>query len=553
VAANNQFEPGGQFRSPAGRPVRRDARPTPAAPQNPGKKAHHGRADEYKRDVSRIVQQINAWAKLAFARGSEAVSELMGRAKPIMAGVGASSRSLVPAWHSPEAKDPTLPAILEFQWPSTAIVNAPVPRSARGIVWMITSMVAVLILAAGVIPVDRVVTARGVVISQAPTILVQPLDTSIVRSIDVSEGDRVSAGQVLARLDPTFASADQATLAVQVTTLEAEVTRLQAEADAKPFNYSGNDPNWLLQAAIHGHRVAEFDAKLQNYRNRVDELNATISKAEADAIAYRERLQVAESVELMRKQLAQSEAGSRLELLKASDARAEMARALANAQQTEEGAKRDLAALMADRDGYIQGWNADVSEKLAQANSKLNDAREQLRKAQLHKQLVELRSDRDAIVQSVAKVSVGSVLQSGQHFITLVPTDAKLEVESNIAGNENGFVHVGDPVVIKFDTFAYAQYGLAYGTVRAVSPTSFTEQDEVRNPTSNVPISPTTNESFYRARITIDRVALHDVPDDFHLIPGMPVTSDVKVGKRTVLGYLIGMVVPVAHEALREP
>ena len=110
---------------------------------------------------------------------------------------------------------------------------------------------------------------------------------------------------------------------------------------------------------------------------------------------------------------------------------------------------------------YIQGWHADVSEKLAQSNSKLNDAREQLSKAQLRKQLVELRSDRDAIVQSLAKVSVGSVLQSGQHFITLVPTDAQLEVESNIAGSENGFVHVGDPVVIKFDTFAYAQYGLA--------------------------------------------------------------------------------------------
>ena len=183
-----------------------------------------------------------------------------------MSGAGSSSRGLVPVWHSPEAKDPTLPAILEFQWPSTAIVNAPIPRSARGIVWMITSMVAVLILAAGFIPVDRVVTARGVVISQTPTILVQPLDTSIVRSIDVREGDRVSAGQVLARLDPTFASADQATLATQVTTLEAEVARLQAEAEGKPFDYSGNEPNWLLQAAIHGHRVAEFDAKLQNYK-----------------------------------------------------------------------------------------------------------------------------------------------------------------------------------------------------------------------------------------------------------------------------------------------
>jgi HlyD family secretion protein len=531
------------------RPVRRDARPGPATAQNRGKSGRVGT----KFDAVQIARQIGAWAKVNFAKGSEAVSELMGRVKPAMSGAGASSRSLVPVWHSPQAKDPTLPAILEFQWPSTAIVNAPIPRSARGIVWMITSMVAVLIFLAGVIPVDRVVTARGVVISETPTILVQPLDTAIVRSIDVQEGERVSAGQMLARLDPTFAAADQAALATQVTFLEAEVARLQAEAEGKPFTYSGDNPDWLLQAAIHGHRTAEFDAKLQNYKNRVDELKATISKANSDAAAYRERLQVAESVEQMRKQLAQTEAGSKLELLKASDTRAEMARALADAQQTGEGAQRDLAALQADREAYIQGWHADVSEKLAQSTGKLNDTRELLRKAQLRKQLVELRSDRDAIVQSVAKVSVGSVLQSGQHFITLVPTDARLEVESNIAGNENGFVHVGDPVVVKFDTFPYAQYGLAYGTVRTVSPTSFNGQEEARNPTSNVPLSETAAEPFYRARISIDQIALHDVPDGFHLIPGMPVTADVKVGKRTVLGYLVGMVVPVAHEALREP
>ena len=59
-------------------------------------------------------------------------------------------------------------------------------------------------------------TARGIVVSQSPTILVQPLDTAIVRSIDVREGQRVHAGEVLARLDPTFATADLAALAAQV-------------------------------------------------------------------------------------------------------------------------------------------------------------------------------------------------------------------------------------------------------------------------------------------------------------------------------------------------
>src|SRR5207253_845249 len=117
----------------------------------------------------------------------------------------------------PEPDDPTLPAILEFQWPSTAIVNAPIPRIARGVVWIVASMVASMVIAMGLIPIDQVVTSRGMVVSQAPTQLVQPLETAIVRSIDVREGQEVRAGQLLARLDPTFAAADLATLETQVS------------------------------------------------------------------------------------------------------------------------------------------------------------------------------------------------------------------------------------------------------------------------------------------------------------------------------------------------
>src|SRR5262249_4186147 len=111
-----------------------------------------------------------------------------------------------------EPNDPTLPAILEFQWPSTAVVNAAMPPSRQGMIWVIASMVFLLVGAMAVIPVDQVVTARGVVVAQAPTILVQPLETAIVRSIDVREGQQVEAGQVLSRLDPTFAAADVAAL-----------------------------------------------------------------------------------------------------------------------------------------------------------------------------------------------------------------------------------------------------------------------------------------------------------------------------------------------------
>jgi membrane fusion protein, hemolysin D len=465
----------------------------------------------------------------------------------------ATAKALSTAWRRSEPNDPTLPTVLEFQWPSTAVVNAPVPHSARGIIWIITSMVAVLIVASGLIPIDRVVTARGIVVSQAPIIHMQPLETAIVRSIDVREGQQVRAGEVLARLDPTFASADADALAAQVSNLEAEVSRLQAEAEGNPFEYTGLDPHWSLQAAIYGHRKAQFDSKVENYRQKLAELTAKIARSQSDATGYRERLSVAENIEGMRKELEARQAGSRLNTLLAVDNRAEMTRALAAAQQAAEGAKSDFEAMTAERDGFIQGWRAEISQKLSEAASKLNDARELLNKAKLRRQLVVLRSESDAIVQSIAKVSVGSVMQSGQPFLTLVPAETPLEIETNVFGRDNGFVHVGDTVAIKFDTFPYSQHGMAEGIVRIVSPDSFTAQSEARNPTNAVPMPPTTTEPFYRARITVDRLALHDVPEDFHLIPGMPVTADIKVGKRTVLGYLVGLVLPVAHEGMREP
>ncbi len=451
-----------------------------------------------------------------------------------------------------EPNEPTLPVILEFQWPSAAIANAEVPRSARNIVWIIASMLVVSIVTMWLIPIDQVVTARGVVVSQSSKILVQPLETAIVRSIDVREGQEVHTGQLLARLDPTFSDADTAALLAQVSSFEAEVSRLEAESAGKPFSYSGSDPHWLIQGEIFGHRKAEFNARLDNYRNRLDEASAVIARSEADALGFRERLNMAQNVERARKKLEAMHYGSPMETWMATDNRAEMARSLANAEQTATGARREQEALASERDSFTRGWRADVSQKLSEARSKASDGREQLNKAKRRSQLMELRSDIDAVVQSVDKVSVGSVLQSGEHFITLVPTNAPLEIEANISGRDNGHVHVNNPVIVKFDTFPFSQYGFAEGTVRVVSPDSFSAQTEARNPTSEVP-PPTAGDPFYRGRIAIDRVALHGVPVGFHVIPGMPVTADIKVGKRTVLQYLFGMVAPIPQEALREP
>ena len=452
-----------------------------------------------------------------------------------------------------ERDDPALPAILEFQSPSTAVLTAPVPRSARTTVWIVTSLFLAVFLALGLIKVDRVVTAQGEVVSKTPVLVVQPLETAIIRQIDVHVGEKVQAGQMLARLDPTFAAADVGSLVAQVSSLQAMVSRLQAEVDGTPFTYSGLSPDLALQAAIYAQRRAEYDYKLQNYKEKIDGLVAQIKRSDSDAEGYRERLAVATDVEHMRRQLEQLNVGSKLNTLAAMDNRAEIERYYQNAMETAQAATRDLSAMIAERDGYVQSWHSDAAQQLADAVSKLADEREQLRKAQLRRQMVELRADRDATVLTIAKASVGSVLQSGEQFITLMPADAPLEVEANIPGEDAGYVRIGDPVAVKFDTFPFAEYGMAHGTLRILTANSFTAQDQAANQSSQIPVANNSTEPYYRARIVIDRVDLHGVPKDFALTPGMPVTSDIKVGKRTILRYLLNRVVPTANDAMREP
>jgi hemolysin D len=449
--------------------------------------------------------------------------------------------------------DPTLPVILEYQSPSTAITGMPMPRIARGVTLTLSSMIAVLFLVAAAINVDRVVTATGLVVARSPTLVVQPLEAAIVRSIEVNPGDVVHAGQILARLDPTFATADMGTLVAQVSTLQAQVARMQAEVENRPFTYAGLDPNMALQAAIHGQRQAEYEFKLENYRQKADSLTATIARSRADIASFTDRLVYAKSLESMRKELEHLNVGSKINTLSAMDTRAQMQGSLDGAMQQAAGSQRDLAALIAEMNGYKQSWHADVSDKLTDALGKLSDARESLNKAQLRRQLVELRAERDGTVLSVSKVSVGSVLSAGQQFITLVPTDAPLEIEANIAGADDGHVHVGDPVDIKFETFPYTQYGMAHGVVRVVSPDSFSAQDEQRNPTGMVALSTQASGVWFRARITLDQINLHGTPANFHLVPGMPIMADIRVGKQTVLRYMLGKTVPLATEGMREP
>ncbi|MFZ1427700.1 MAG: HlyD family type I secretion periplasmic adaptor subunit [Geminicoccaceae bacterium] len=442
-------------------------------------------------------------------------------------------------------------AALEFQSPSAAIIAMQVPAMSRVINLLVFLLVVSIIAASGLIRIDKIVSANGKLVAEAPNIMLQAFDQTIVESINTRKGDIVRKGQVLARLNPTFSSADLTTMKDQVDLLGAMVARLQAEADGTGYVPDPANPHASLQSSIFDQRSRENRSTLQNYDQKINQLMAQIAGEAAQGANYRERLGLATQIEELRQKLQELQVGSVLNTMLAKDIRLGVAGALAQAESDGAQVARQLAAQQAERESFVQHWNGQTSQELAEARGRLVQAQQDYAKASLHNELVVLTAPRDAIVLSVAKVSAGSVVMSAEPLIHLVPIDVPLSVEADISGIDSGYVRAGDEVTIKFDTLPYLQYGSGSGVVRSISADSFNPAAAPENADSSLPNRPQT--LYYKGDIALDEMMLHDTPPGFRLMPGMPVTADVKVGTRSVLSYFITKILPVAYDSMHEP
>jgi hemolysin D len=436
-----------------------------------------------------------------------------------------------------------------FQSETAEIIEAPEPRGVRCMVYLLASFLVSLLVLSMVTRLDRVVASTfATIVTTQPTVVLQALDPAIIKTIDVREGQRVKAGDVLATLDPTFAAADVDALKLQIASLNAQVARCEAELAGKPFETPDDrDPAiaryFQLQKSYYLQRKAQYDAQIRAYGEQVAQYTATIAKLENDQTRYGDRAKLAKEVEEMRATLAAAQVGSRLNLLAATDQKTELLRNLEYSRNSLVESQHQLDGVIATRSAFTQQWLGDTSKELVTARNQRDAALQQLEKAAKHRDLVRLTASEDAVVLRMAKLSVGSVLKEGDPLIYLAPLDSPIEVEARIASRDIGFIRADDPVKMKLDAFNFVEHGMAEGTVRWISEGSFTSTEDGGNPV----------EPFYKVRIAFTKVDLHNVPRGFRLIPGMTLSADVHIGTRSVLMYIVNGAVQGMNEAMREP
>ena len=425
------------------------------------------------------------------------------------------------------------------------------PWKEQAVLYVLTAMIVFIVVFISIMKLDRIVTATGRIVPVEGTLTVQPLDKAIISRVLVSVGQIVKKGQVLATCDPTFVQADLTQLQQKVADLDAQKRRMEAEEAGLPFIPRPGQSFDLLQDSIWKQRNNQYTSGVSDFDQRINSLEAQVAGLRQNIADYRSRFKIATETEEMYNKLEAAGAATHLQRIEMQDAKLELGRQLAFQENTLVSTEHTLESLKEQRTVFIKKWHTDNLGNLVQAKDNLAQAEDDYTKAVRMNELVDLKSPVDAVVLKIPQLSTGGVAMDAEPLFSLVPLDAPVEVDAEIDSHESGFVKVGDPVTIKFDTYRFLEHGSGEGVVKTISEDAFTQspsQDAITKNTENQTRSP-----FFDTRITIKALHLHDVPPNVRLIPGMTLQADIVVGKRTIMWYLVGGALRSGAEAMHEP
>ncbi|MFD2190935.1 HlyD family type I secretion periplasmic adaptor subunit [Pistricoccus aurantiacus] len=401
------------------------------------------------------------------------------------------------------------------------------PLRARWLLYLIATATVALILWACVAPIDEVTRGTGRVIPSSQLQTVQSFDGGVVQSILVAEGERVEAGQLLMRIDPTRFLSNLQENRATAQSLEAKAERLRALATGTEFV----PPEALQQKAP---RLMERERNL--YRSSLETLEEQkailedrLSQRRAELVeatsrrdtAGRELVMASKELRLTRP-LLQSGAVSEVEVLRLSR---EVSRARGERDQAD-AQVAGLKSAIKEAEGELREvelqarneWGEELSATLGELAA-LNEASSGL---QDRVRLAEVRSPVDGIVQRLAITTLGGVAKPGEEVVEIVPTEDTLLMEARIAPRDIAFLRPGQPATIKLTAYDFAIYGGIDAELTNISADTITDKD---------------NNTFYLVKVrTLEnerKAATLDV------IPGMTAQVDILTGKRTVMQYLL--------------
>jgi HlyD family secretion protein len=401
--------------------------------------------------------------------------------------------------------------------------------------WAFTTELAGAVIAAGTVVVDSDVKRV-----QHPT-------GGVVGELNVRDGDVVSEGEVLVRLDETITRANLSIVLNSLDQALAREARLQAERDDAeavtfPEQLTGRSENDAVASIVAG-EARLFELRASARAGQIAQLRERETQLENEIAGLSGQLDAkGREIELLQQELEgvrklweknlitiQRVTEAERDLARLDGERGELVASIAQAagRKTEVG----LQIIQIDQDlrSEVAGELREVQGQIAEFRERATAAEDQLRR-------IDIRAPQSGRVHQLTVHTVGGVVAAGETIMQIVPTDL-LTVEVKIAPQDIDSVSVEQSALLRLSAFNMRVTPELQGEVLRISPDLIPDER--------------TGSSYYTARIAI-------LPGEekklggLELAPGMPAEAFIQTGERTVISYLMKPLVDQVMHTFRE-
>jgi membrane fusion protein, adhesin transport system len=366
---------------------------------------------------------------------------------------------------------------------------------------LLAAVVAAAIWWASSQKVEEITKGNAHVISSTREQLVQSLEGGIVSALLVKEGQVVSKGEALVRIDPTKAQASFAEGQSKSVALKAAAARLRAEAQGSTLKFPSEV---LTSASVVKDETSTYNARKQ----ALDEGVSTLRKGK----------------QLLQNELAMTEPMAAKGLV----AETEVLRM-----------RRQINDIDMQIQERVNKYRTDAAAELAKVESEVAQTREVVTARKDQVQRTTIGAPVRGTVKNIKVNTVGGVVQPGQDIMEIVPLEDRLLVEAKIRPADVAFLRPGLKAVVKISAYDYSIYGTLPGVIENISPDTLREDKKSED------------DTYYRVLVRTETASLTSNGQTLAIMPGMTATVEIRTGEKTVMDYLLKPVFKV-REALRE-
>lgn len=391
-----------------------------------------------------------------------------------------------------ELKYDFMPSLLE-------IIERPSHKGGTIIIYGIFSLLIIAIIWACLSKIDVVVMAGGNIQPSGKVNVVQSNSSGVLRSIKVSEGEYVQAGDVLLELDTQIYDIDEEQLKQQKKVLSAQLDAYQKISNKAKLDINDYDRD------LKSHIQAISDAN-NSYNN-------TLKNLENEKASSNLNIQIAKL---------------QLEEYKASGTKRQ--------QQSQELIINQYEIAVKSFDVQISDtklqYNIQVNSKISELSLSIKDIETKLDKYTLSKEYQYITAPVSGQINSVSVNTKGASITAAQELITIIPRDVPVEMVCYVKNMDIADIKIDMDVEIKLEAYSYNKFGTVNGKVKYISPSAFIDDK--------------------MGSVYIVKIEIEDYNEKINLIPGLTGAVEIKTNKRSVMDYFLEPIKKGFGESLKE-